>query len=200
MGYKDILFRRNTLFLIVLVNLLGTVFGFYYYSEQLISTDPLLWIFVPASPIATLLFAASIYLNADDRGLPILDALAFISNLKYGLWTVFVLSYYSEIFFSADSIGLYVFMLVSHFGMALQAFMVFEWRNIGLKALSGAFLWYLFNDFIDYNFGTHTDLYTEYTLPAKVIAYLLTFLSLFLGLLLIQKDGIQKRLREVRKI
>lgn len=200
MEYKDVLFRRKTLILIALVNLLGTVFGFYYYSDQLLSTDLLLWIFVPASPIATLLFAVSIYLNADDKGLPILDALAFISNLKYGLWTIIVLTYYSEIFFSPNSIGLYTFMLISHFGMALQAFLLFKWKKIGLKALLGAFFWYLVNDFIDYTFGTHTELYTEYTLPAELVAYSLTFIALFLGLLLIQKDRIRKKLREVRKI
>lgn len=200
MKYNDILFRRRTLLLIALVNLAGTVFGFYYYSNQLLSTDPLLWIFVPASPIATLLFAASVYLNADDRGLSILDAFAFISNFKYGLWTVFVLIYYSEIFFSSNSIGLYSFMLVSHFAMAVQAFLLFEWENIGRKALISAFLWYLFNDFIDYTFGTYTELYTEYTLPAEAAAYSLTFLAFFKGLFLIQKDRIRKRMREVRKI
>ncbi|EHK02120.1 hypothetical protein HRED_05583 [Candidatus Haloredivivus sp. G17] len=197
MKYDDILFRRKTLFLIVLTNLLGTLFGFYYYSDQLLTTDPLLWIFVPASPIATLLFAASIYLNVKDRGLPLLDSLAFISNFKYGLWTVFCLSYYSEIFFTGNSVGLYSFMLVSHFAMAIQAFLLFKWENIGWRVLFVAFLWYLFNDFIDYTFGTHTELYTEYTLPAELAAYSLTFSGLFLGLLLIQKDEILNKFHEI---
>ena len=197
MKYDDILFRRKTLFLIVLTNLLGTLFGFYYYSDQLLTTDPVLWVFVPASPIATLLFAASIYLNVKDRGLPLLDSLAFISNFKYGLWTVFCLSYYSEIFFTGNSVGLYSFMLVSHFAMAIQAFLLFKWENIEWRALGGAFLWYLFNDFIDYTFGTHTELYTEYTLPAELAAYSLTFSGLFLGLLLIQKDEILNKFHEI---
>lgn len=200
MTYKAVLFKKRNLLLIALVNLLGTLFGFYYYSNQLLSTDPVLWIFVPASPIATLFFAASIYLNANNRGLQILDALAFVSNFKYGLWTVFCLIYYSEIFFSGNSTGLYSFMIVSHLGMAAQAFMLFEWKNIGFNALIGAFLWYLFNDFIDYNFGTHTELYTQYTVPAETAAYSLTLLALLSGLLLIQKDGIRKKIREVRKI
>lgn len=197
MKYDDILFRRKTLFLIVLTNLLGTLFGFYYYSDQLLTTDPVLWVFVPASPIATLLFAASIYLNVKDRGLPLLDSLAFISNFKYGLWTVFCLSYYSEIFFTGNSVGLYSFMLVSHFAMAIQAFLLFKWENIGWRVLFVAFLWYLFNDFIDYTFGTHTELYTEYTLPAELAAYSLTFSGLFLGLLLIQKDEILNKFHEI---
>ena len=194
------MFDRKILYLIISANFLGALFGFYYYGEQLMSTDLLLWVFVPASPIATLFFAASIYLNLKDRGLPVLDALAFVSNFKYGLWTVFCLIYYSEIFFTSNSVGLYNFMLLSHFAMAAQAFLVFKWGNIGVKALVGAFLWYVFNDLIDYTFSTHTELYTEYTLPAELAAYSLTFTAFLLGLLLIQKDRIRKKLREVRKI
>jgi len=188
---------KRILYLIALTNLAGTLFGFYYYGDQIISTDPILWIFVPASPIATLLFAGSIYLNADDIGLPILDALAFVSNLKYGLWTVFCLTYYSEIFFTGNSVGLYSFMLVSHFAMAVQAFLLFKWENIDFRALILASGWYLFNDLIDYSFGTHTELYTEYIFPAEVAAYSLTFLAFISGLLLIQKDALTKKLREV---
>ena len=191
------IFDTSILYLIALTNLAGTLFGFYYYSDQLLSTDPLLWLFVPASPISTLLFASSIYLNANHRGLPLLDALAFVSNFKYGLWTVFCLIYYSEIFFTGNSVGLYSFMLISHFAMAVQAFLLFKWENIGLKALMPVSGWYLFNDLIDYSFGTHTNLYTEYTFPAEVAAYTLTFLALISGLLLIQKDALTKKLREV---
>lgn len=197
MNALEFIFKKKVLYMIVFANLLGTLFGFYYYSDQLLSTDPLLWIFVPASPIATLLFAASVYLNVDDGGVPILDALAFISNFKYGLWTVFCLTYYSEIFFTGNSVGLYIFMLISHFAMAIQAFLMFKWKYIGLKALFLAFGWYLFNDFIDYTIGTHTDLYTEYTLPAEIAAYSLSFLALFSGLLLIQKDEILNKFREI---
>ncbi len=193
----DNLFQKRFLYSIAVVNLLGTAFGFYYYSDRLLATNPLLWLFVPASPIATLLFAVSLYLNANDRGLPLLDALAFVSNFKYGLWTVFCLIYYSEIFFTGNSAGLYSFMLVSHFAMAVQAFLLFEWENLEFRALILAFSWYIFNDLIDYSFGTHTNLYTEYTLPAEIAAYSLSFLALMLGLLLIQKDAIIKKLREV---
>lgn len=194
------IFDRRILYLIALINLAGTLFGFYYYSDQLLSTDPLLWIFVPASPIATLLFAASLYLNANEKRLSLLDALAFISNFKYGLWTVFCLIFYSDIFFTGNSVGLYSFMLLSHLGMAVQAFLLFKWRNFGFRALLLGFSWYIFNDLIDYSFGTHTELYTEYILPAEIAAYSLSFMALFSGLLLIQKDSIVKKIREIRGI
>lgn len=192
------LFQEKTLYTIALLNILGTVFGFYYYSEQLLSTPLHLWIFVPASPIATLLFASSIYLNAKNKGLPLLNALSFIANLKYGLWTVFCLFYYFETFFSGNSL-LYSFMLASHLGMAVQAFLLFKWRTT-VKALTLSSLWYLFNDFIDYSLGTHTELYTQNVFPAEIAAYSLTFLAFVSGLSLIQKDQILKKLREVRRV
>ena len=197
MDYLDFIFKKKTLLFIVAANFLGTIFGFYYYIEQLQNTAFILWIFVPASPIATLFFASSIYLNMRHKGNRILDALAFISNFKYGLWTIFVILNYPEIFFSGNSLGLYSFMLVSHFAMAIQAFILLKWENIGFKSLSVAFLWYLFNDVIDYTLGTHTELYTEYTLPAEIAAYILTFSAFGLGLMLIEKDRLTAKIREL---
>ncbi|MEF8880379.1 MAG: DUF1405 domain-containing protein [Candidatus Nanohaloarchaea archaeon] len=186
--------------MLALVNLLGTAFGFYYYLDQIFSTPMVLWIFVPASPIATFFFASSIYLNSKDRGLPLLDTLAFISNFKYGLWTVFCLLYYWDIFFTGNSVGLYTFMILSHLGMFIQSFMVFNWNNINLRLLVLTGLWYIINDFVDYTFGTHTELYTEYVLPAELAAYSLTIAAFFSGLTLIQKDRFSSKIRELRGI
>jgi len=197
---KELLENHRFLYFLILVNLLGTVFGFYYYFEQLMATPVHLWIFVPASPLATLFIAGSIYFNINDRPVPILDALAFIGNFKYGLWTVFCLIYYSDIFFGANSTILYSFMLVSHFGMFLQSFLVFNWRNINWFALGIAFIWFEINDVIDYSFGTHTELYTDYVYPAEIAAFSLTITSFILGLILIQKDQILSKFRELRKV
>ena len=179
--------REKLLYIILLVNLAGTLFGFYYYLEQLQASPVYLWIFIPASPLATLFFATSIYLNSQEGGRGLLDAFAFFGNFKYGLWTVFVLIYYSEIFFTGNALPLYLFMLFSHLGMALQAFIVFYWENIELKHLGLAFAWFLLNDIIDYTLGTHTGLYTENVLPAEIAAYSLTFAALLIGYRLLEK-------------
>lgn len=185
MEIKDF-FRPETLYLIAAVNILGTVFGFYYYFEQLVNTSMILWIFVPASPLATFFLAVSVYFNTKNRGLPLLDALAFLGNFKYGLWTVFVLIYYSEIFFAGQEL-LYLFMFLSHLGMAFQAFIAFYWQNFGLRELGFAGAWLLLNDIIDYSLGTHTYLYTENVFPAEIAAYALTFTGLAIGYVIIEK-------------
>mgnify|MGYP006281538283 CR=1 FL=1 len=179
--------REKLLYIILLVNLAGTLFGFYYYLEQLQASPIYLWIFIPASPLATLFFATSIYLNSQERGRGLLDALAFFGNLKYGLWTVFVLTYYSEIFFTGNALPLYFFMLFSHLGMALQAFIVFYWQKMSYKHLGLAFAWFLLNDLIDYTMGTHTELYTQNVFPAEIAAYLLTLTGFLIGYIMIEK-------------
>jgi len=185
MKLKDF-FRPEILYLIAAVNILGTIFGFYYYFEQLVNTSMILWIFVPASPLATFFLATSVYLNADNRGIPLLDALAFLGNFKYGLWTVFVLLYYSEIFFMGQEL-LYVFMFFSHLGMAVQAFLVFYWQNFRLKELGIVGAWFLLNDLVDYTLGTHTYLYTENVFAAEITAYTLTVTGLVIGYIMIEK-------------
>ena len=194
------LFRDRPMYLVAAINVLGGLFGFYYYWEQLMATELYLWIFVPASPIATFLMAYSIYRNIHEKGSGLLDTLAFIGNFKYGIWTVFCLTYYWDTFFTGNSVGLYSFMLISHLGMAAQAFLVFHWGNIGFKSLLIGILWFRLNDIVDYSFGTHTNLYTDHILPAEIAAYSLTLMAFMVGLLLIQKDRIWKWLRELRTV
>ena len=200
MNFRETLFSKKVLFFIAGANFLGTLFGFYYYIEQLTNTPVYLWIFVPASPLATLFLVISIYFNLKDREIQLIDSLAFIGNFKYGLWTVFCLIYYSHIFFGADSTLLYSFMILSHFGMFIQSFLVFGYSKIDYRPFILAFLWFELNDIIDYTLGTHTELYTDYIYPAEVAAYTLTILALLSGLALIQKDRILNRVREVRKV
>jgi len=194
------LFRDRPMYLVAAINVFGGLFGLYYYWEQLMATELYLWVFVPASPIATFLMAFSVYRNIQGKSSGLLDALAFIGNFKYGLWTVFCLLYYWDTFFTGNSVGLYSFMLLSHLGMAIQAFLVFHWSNIDLRPILIGFLWFGLNDLIDYSFGTHTELYTDYILPAEIAAYSLTLAAFFSGLVLIQKDRIRKWLRELRRV
>lgn len=170
--------RKNSLVLIALLNLIGTGFGFYYYIEQLSFTPAHLWLFVPASPIATTLVALSFIMKIKGLENQVVDSLAFISSFKYGLWTVFVLIYYFEIFYSSNSILMYIFLVVSHLFMLVQSFLVLELSEIKLKWFAVGFTWYLFNDFIDYTLGTHTWIYTGDIEPAMYTAFISSFLAL----------------------
>lgn len=123
--------------LIALVNVVGIVYGFYYYGPQFAETPAVLWPFVPDSPLAVLWAEAALLLYwvhrwrggaGEARGvLPAtLDALAFIGNVQVGLWTVYVLLAYADSFGTLDFlrggvVELNTVLLVGHAGMAALA-------------------------------------------------------------------------------
>ena len=114
---------------LVVVNLAGTAFGFWYYglhpvpvsdplvTGQFAATQPALWPVVPDSPVATLLFALSLAAWRLDVGrwAEALHTLAFFGCIKLGLWTPFV-----QLALNGPegmAAWLYWFLIVSHLGM-----------------------------------------------------------------------------------
>lgn len=99
---RSFLTSRPMLWLLFVVNALGTVYGYIWYWQQIeytIDNHPL-WqvIFVPDSPTASLFFTLSLLyllfpvLNRQTSALiwirPLIEALAVVTSLKYGLWAV----------------------------------------------------------------------------------------------------------------
>ena len=160
------------------INIAGTAFGFFFYYPQLGDNPLHLWPFIPDSPLATVFAALTFMLIAHRRRNSIVEALAVIGNLKYGLWTVFVLIYYSEIFYAGNPLWMYLFLLVSHLAMAIQALFIAEISEIDIKAFLLASAWFIVNDVIDYSLGIHTRLYTSEAFPAMIAAGLLTAVSI----------------------
>lgn len=56
MNYSALLSNRKTLFLLLLINFLGTIYGYLWYGNQLAITPNKYKIFVPDSPTASLFF------------------------------------------------------------------------------------------------------------------------------------------------
>jgi uncharacterized membrane protein YpjA len=155
---RDFIYSSKVLWTAVLVNLAGTAFGFYYYMEQLAATRASLWIFVPDSPVATLAAAAAFYLYLRDRQSSLVETFAFFGNLKYGIWTVFVLIYMHQAFSQIHPIPLYAFLLASHALMVLQAHVILDFSEISWKSFLSVLGWFLVNDAVDYTLGTHSAL------------------------------------------
>jgi len=160
------------------INIAGTAFGFFFYYPQLGDNPLYLWPFIPDSPLATVFAALTFMLIAHRKRNSIVESIAVIGNLKYGLWTVFVLTYYSEIFYSGNPLWMYLFLLLSHLAMAIQAVFVAEISEINIKAFLLASSWFILNDVIDYSLGIHTRLYTSEAFPAMIAAGLLTAASI----------------------
>lgn len=142
------------------INLVGIVYGFYYYTPQFARTPWWLWIFVPDSPLAVLwaeLALAAFWLGRPQRWL---DALAFVGNVQVGLWTVYVLLAFAGDFHTLDflnggGVDLNAVLLVGHAGMALLALIFVEGLRDATRATRNvaagvALAYYLANDIVDY--------------------------------------------------
>lgn len=149
--------------LVVLANLAGTAFGFWFYGFQFAITDPVMWPFVPDSPMATLFIALSLTawkLGYADR-VPWLHALAFFGCIKLGAWTPVVLTVFPVEYpmgslaalgtagFLAEY-GLYAFLVMSHLAMVVEAFLVHRYATFSAGAVAVAAAWYTLNDVVDY--------------------------------------------------
>jgi uncharacterized membrane protein YpjA len=150
---------------LVVINLVGTVFGFWYYIPQFRLEPVLAWPVVPDSPMATLLIACSLALYKLGRPNEFLNMLAFFGCIKLGLWTPYVLTVFADAFLATvtpppqvvpllgrelASNAMYAFLFVSHLGMVVQAFLIHRYSAFPGRAILVAVIWYGFNDLVDY--------------------------------------------------
>ncbi len=146
-----ILSHKSFLWILLFINVLGTVYGYDWYMWQLEITEPKFWIFVPDSPTASLFFSLAIIGWLINRNFKLIEALAFITLIKYGLWAV-VMNLLTLL--ETGSIGWVGWMLVgSHFAMAVQAMLYSPLYRFRLIHILIAAVWTLHNDVIDYVFG-----------------------------------------------
>jgi len=142
------LFGLRVVWLVVAANLAGTAFGFWYYRFQFSVTEPIMWPFVPDSPLATLFIALALAAWRLGRSSEYLAALAFFGCIKLGAWTPFV-----QLFVNgqgATPTWLYQFLIWSHLAMVLQAFLLHRVADFRVRAVAVALLWYGLNDVVDY--------------------------------------------------
>lgn len=142
---------RSFLSLLLIINLLGTIYGYYWYGWQLSATEPQFLIFVPDSPTASLFFTIAILGWLFGKNFKLIEALALITLIKYGIWAV-VMNLWTIV--ESGPIGPLGWMLVvSHFLMAVQAILyIFNYRFTYVHVIIAA-IWTLHNDVIDYVYG-----------------------------------------------
>jgi uncharacterized membrane protein YpjA len=143
---------------IAIVNLVGTLFGFWYYAgrplafavEGQLGMAPLAaWPLIPDSPAATLFIALSLIAwRLDWSFAEPIHALAFFGCIKLGLWTPYV-----QLALNGPGgipAWLYWFLILSHMAMAVEAFIIHRYASFSVPAVAVATVWYGFNDVVDY--------------------------------------------------
>jgi len=168
---------ENTLLLvaIIIINVAGTLIGFYYYWDQLVSSSPVYWIFMPDCPLYTMLAAGilAVYVST-RRTSDIVNFITAIGLAKYGTWTVFVILAFAGFYFSIDS-SFYSVLVLLHVAMAAEFILpVMLIRQPKQKFIAVAFIWFFANDYADYFLGTHPPIPTSAITQIAIFTFLLT--------------------------
>lgn len=174
------LYQRSWLMMLLICNILGMIYGYIWYGEQLSHTPWRFKIFVPDSPTAILFLVISISLILIQKQNSIIDALAFVTLFKYGIWAVIM-----NILFIIEQGDISVNGLVlmfSHSIMAVQAIYFYPRFKRSMIGISVTMTWVFLNDYIDY-FHLQFPYYDFITTHVWQIGVLSCCLSVF-GLLL----------------
>lgn len=174
------LYQRSWLMMLLICNILGMIYGYIWYGEQLSHTPWQFKIFVPDSPTAILFLVISISLILIRKQNSIIDALAFVTLFKYGIWAVIM-----NILFIIEQGDITVNGLVlmfSHSIMAVQAIYFYPRFKRSMIGISVAMTRVFLNDYIDY-FHLQFPYYDFITTHVWQIGVLSCCLSVF-GLLL----------------
>lgn len=164
---------------LLLINLLGSVYGYYWYRFQLAATPLYAWPFVPDSPLATTLFALALLVPPDARyGRP-LRAAACAVCIKYGLWAMVVIGHYWWL--GGRLTPTEAMLWLSHLGMAVQGLIFLLPLRPGTVTVTVVGLWLVLNDVLDYAAGLHPYLFA----PGQELTAGLTAALLSGGLLLL---------------
>lgn len=149
--FYAIINMRTFLIMLFIINLVGTIYGYYWYIPQLEITEPKFYIFVPDSPTASLFFTIAVLGWIIGKQYKLMEALAVVTLVKYGVWAV-VMNLLTLI--ERGDLSWQGWMLVvSHGLMAVQAILYASRYNFTTVHVVIAAVWTLHNDVIDYVFG-----------------------------------------------
>ncbi|WP_239614199.1 DUF1405 domain-containing protein [Cohnella mopanensis] len=170
---RSVLLHPTTLWLMMLIYIPGTVYGYYWYKDQLESTwnnHPHWQIpFVPDSPTASLFFTLAVlwlwicprrsrrpWVNG-IRG--VVETLGVVTSVKYGIWA-------TAIIFAGQAQGDVLqwehwMLIIGHSAMAVMALLYARFFTYGGMALLAAAAWTFLNDTVDYTYDVYPYLPTQ---------------------------------------
>ncbi len=190
---RSVLMNRSFLWLLFWCNVLGTVYGYIWYGNQLAYTlehHPAgLLVFVPDSPTASLFFTLSLLFllyPPSKRWLQrvghVIQGLAVVTSVKYGVWAVsMIVAGWS---FGGDVAWQDFMLIASHLAMAIEALLYVRFFGFGAISLILAAGWTLLNDTMDYSFEIYPWLPSvlyDYVGGVRIFTFTLTILSFLAG-------------------
>lgn len=181
---------------LLVVNATAFLVGIRFYVETMPDIPTFLWPLYGDSPtslayatlaLATLLPALgsdeSVLDAPSNRPLAYLYTLAFVSLVKYGLWTFVALNLHPSLYigFDVQSLYDYWFIIFTHLLFIVEAFLIARVGRTTRGALALSLAVMLVNDIYDYGFGFYPPLRYQPGILLPVITVLLSLFSVGLA-------------------
>jgi len=170
-----ILGNRQFLWLLLVINLFGTIYGYYWYVPQLANTPAIFLPFVPDSPTASLFFVFVIIAFLLKTNWPLMEALAIVTLFKYGIWAVIMNFLVLNVTGYLHWTG--YMLMASHLAMAVEGLLYAPYYRFKLWHLVIAGIVALHNEIIDYVFMMMPN-YQQLDLFRNEIGYFTFWLSI----------------------
>lgn len=172
---RVLLFHKQVLLLLLIINALGTAYGYYWYKVQLVETPLYFLPFVPDSPTSSLFFCIVLLGFLFKKHLPLFEALAVTHLFKYGVWAVGMNVATGFVGYTLEW-GNYM-LIFSHACMALEGVLYARYFKIKPWHLAASGIILLHNEMIDYVFHM-MPWYFQLIHYERLIGYLTFWLSL----------------------
>ncbi|WP_172250460.1 DUF1405 domain-containing protein [Saccharibacillus deserti] len=210
---RALLTDRRILWLLLVSNLIGTVYGYIWYGGQLANvweTQPV-WqiVFVPDSPTGSLFFTLAVLgllFPPSSRWmkgtLNLIEALAVVTSVKYGVWAISIIVWDAGLGYPIEPLSW--MLIASHGIMAFEALLYVRFFSLGVLWLIPAAVWTFANDTIDYTYGIFPYLSPEHLAridQVRSFTFALTAASVLAGWAAIRGAGRRWRSgeRQVRR-
>ncbi|MFS0781402.1 DUF1405 domain-containing protein [Bacillus sp. 1P06AnD] len=145
-----VLRKKSVVWLLLVINIVGTVYGYYWYKDQLAFSKGIFMPFIPDSPTACLFFVLVLIAFLLGRNWGLFEALALSSLFKYGVWAVIMNLLMLKV---TGSLHWMNYMLMfSHLAMAIQGLLYAPFYRIKPWHLVVAAIFTVHNEMIDYVF------------------------------------------------
>lgn len=197
-GILTLLRHKAVLWIVGLINLAGTLYGYYWYEPQLATSKWYYYPFIPDSPTASLFFTIIVFLWIFERRSRLFEALAFVTLIKYGVWAVAMNALMLNQLGTENPFltAMALMLMVSHGAMAFQALLYSPLMTFRVKELVLVAIWVIHNDVVDYVLGQ----WPRYPALAEHIHWIgygsfwLTGICLLMGYLLVARDSIDNKI------
>lgn len=171
--------NKYALWLVIAINFFAGLYGIYYYTIETHQFDgwPIyMWPFIPDSAIAVLLCV--VVLSGVIKS-ELLDYITSIYLVKYGLFTVFVMTLYGDVYLAPEIALTSIFLfIIPHIGMVVEAILTIP-RKVNENQLAIMLCFMMFHDSIDYFLGTHTRIPLEQIHLVTVFSFAVSIILCF---------------------